>query len=366
MPEKNTEKAPDLRLPLGRSFWAIEREALRRVLAAQLVRPRIDVPVAAPARAARRGATQSGGFVAVIPITGLITPRGSFFSFLFGGGGGLMEFRESFREAVNSPEIQGIVLDVDSPGGYVDLVPETAQEIYDARGSKPIVAVSNTMAASAAYYLAAQADEVVVTPSGSVGSIGVYMVHDDWSGFNEQMGIDPTYIYAGKHKVDGNPDQPLSDDAREDWQQEVDDLYAMFVQDVARGRGVSADTVISSYGEGRTMLAARALQAGMVDRVETLEEVIGGMLSPGQNGAAAARIGRGAPERALLTDPKTEPDGDPAEPEPAPVAAAEPPAPEVADDDTAGDDGTDDEPESSPPEAQIGAAERLAFIDCIA
>jgi hypothetical protein len=140
--------------------------------------------------------------------------------------GGLIDFRDAFREALNSPEIQAIVLDVDSPGGYVDLVPETAQEIYDARGEKPIVAVANTTACSAAYWIASQADEVVVTPSGSVGSIGVYMLHEDWSKFNEDFGIDPTYIFAGRYKVDGNPDEPLSDTAREEWQQEVDDLYA--------------------------------------------------------------------------------------------------------------------------------------------
>jgi signal peptide peptidase SppA len=239
----------------------------------------------------------------VIPLTGVLTPRYSFLSYLFGGGGGLVDFRDAFREALNSPDVGAIVLDVDSPGGLIDLVPETAAEIRDARGTKPIVAVANTMAASGAYWIAAQADELVVTPSGSVGSIGVYMVHEDWSGFNEQQGIQPTYISAGKYKTEGNPDEPLSDEARADWQQEVDDLYAMFVADVAAGRGVTAEQVRDGYGEGRTLLADRALAAGMVDRVDTIETVIGALLVPGSTGGAAARAGRASDRAAAAPRP---------------------------------------------------------------
>jgi capsid assembly protease len=322
-------------LTLGARPWAILREVLPRLTEAHrtpgggdLVRLAARAAAGRPS-AARRTATQrAGGAVAVLPLTGVLTPRGSFLSFLFGGSaGGLMDFRAAFREAVQSPDVGAIVLDVDSPGGLVDLVPETAAEVRDARGEKPIVAVANTLTASGAFWIAAQADELVVTPSGDVGSVGVYVVHEDWSAANEKIGITVTYVHAGRYKVEGNPDYPLDDDAQAAWQQEVDDLHAMFVDDVAEGRGVTAETVRDGYGEGRTLNAQRALAAGMVDRVDTLEAVIGGLLTPGATGTTAARAGRLALAGAHTDEPPP-PDHDEA---PGDTAGDEPP-PELDDD----------------------------------
>jgi signal peptide peptidase SppA len=248
--------------------------------------PRASVQPAQALRAARGGV--SAGAVAVLPLTGVLTPRGSFLSLLFGGAaGGLMDFRAAFGEAVASPDVAAIVLDVDSPGGLVDLVPETAAEVRGARGSKPIVAVANTQASSAAFWIATQADELVVTPSGLVGSVGVYGVHEDWSRHDRELGVDTTFIYAGRFKVEGNAVEPLSDEAREVWQQDVDDLYAMFLEDVAAGRGVTVDAVRDGYGEGRTLNATRAVEAGMADRVATLESVVGSLVSTGGQSARA-------------------------------------------------------------------------------
>jgi cell division septation protein DedD len=170
----------------------------------------------------------------------------------------------------------------------------------------------------------------------------VYMVHEDWSGWNEQQGIQPTYISAGQYKTEGNPDEPLSDEARADWQQEVNDLYAMFVNDVAAGRSVTAQVVRDTYGEGRTLIADRALTAGMVDRIDTIETVIGGLLVPGSTGGAAARAGRASiirPARAETTPPPAGDETDPPAPADQPPPAdppADPPEPEP-------------EPEETPP-----------------
>jgi signal peptide peptidase SppA len=353
----------DTGLPLGRSFWAIQKEALASVLAAlrgrSVLKEMPQKAAAPPVRAARRRPTTSGGgYVAVIPLTGLITPRGSWLSMLFGGGGGLIDFRDAFREALHSPEIQAIVLDVDSPGGYIDLVPETAQEIYDSRGEKPIVAVANTTAGSAAYWIASQADELVVTPSGSAGSIGVYMLHEDWSKFNEDFGVDPTYIFAGRYKVDGNPDEPLSETALQEWQQEVDDLYALFVDAVARGRGVSAEAVKSGYGEGRILLAARALEAGLVDRIDTLETVVGALLSPsGTASAAASRTGRLAlsgkaeSEPVVPGEPETAPDPEPETDVSEPIEEQEPAIPDDPEPSDEPDESVDEEEPDSTDDA---------------
>jgi signal peptide peptidase SppA len=309
-------QADDIGMPpltLGRTLWAIREDALPRLIEAHRAGATglgIRAAAAAPKAARRSSGQRAGGTVAVIPLTGVITPRYSFLSFLFGGGGGLLDFRDAFREAVVSPDVGAIVLEVDSPGGIIDLVPETAEEIREARGTKPIIAVANTCAASAAYWIACQADELVVTPSGDVGSVGVYMVHEDWSGWNDQQGVQPTYISAGKYKTEGNPDEPLSDDAKANWQQEVDDLYAMFVDAVAAGRDITPKQVRDGYGQGRTLLASRALAAGMVDRVATLEDVIAELLTNGSGGGATARAEARRAARLATTADEPEPEAE--------------------------------------------------------
>jgi signal peptide peptidase SppA len=215
----------------------------------------------------------------IIPLYGLITPHGSFFSMLFGlGGGGLDQFRARLAAAVADDNVSHIVIDVDSPGGYADLVPEAAADIRAAREQKPVIAVANCQAASAAYWIAAQASEFVVTPSGYVGSIGVYMVHTDWSRADEMDGIKTTLVTAGKYKAERSPLQPLSNDAKKAMQAEVDEIYGMFLEDVALGRNTDAATVEANFGQGRCLSAERAVAAGMADRVGTLEEVIGGII----------------------------------------------------------------------------------------
>lgn len=239
-------------------------------------------------------AAASGPQVAVIPLKGLITPGGSFMSMLFGGGGGLSAFRGRLSEAVSDNDITSIILDVDSPGGRVDQVPETAALIRAAAAVKPIKAVSNTLCASAAYWLASQCDELVVTTSGAIGSIGVYRAHEDWSKYDEELGVTTTLISAGKYKIDGNPFEPLSESAREAWQASVDYTYDQFCTDVAQGRNTTAQAVKAGYGEGRVLDPEPALAAGLADRVLTLQQLIAEQLetptSPGLS--AQSQVGQ--------------------------------------------------------------------------
>jgi signal peptide peptidase SppA len=263
---------------------ALRPEALARIVAIA----RADEPIIAPAPEAAVGRNGSSpsvrAGVAVIRLQGIITPQGSWLSLLFGGEpGGLQGFRRELREALGSEDVNAIVLDVHSPGGLISLVPETAAELRAARGDKPIIAVANTLMASAAYWIGAQADELVVTPSGLAGSIGVYLVHEDWSGFNAELGVMPTYISAGRYKVEANFDEPLSEEAKAALQAEVDDLYGLFVDDVAAGRGVSPQAVRDGLGEGRVLPAERAVQAGLGDRVATVEDVIRELANGGRD-----------------------------------------------------------------------------------
>lgn len=216
---------------------------------------------------------QMVGSVAVIPVYGVISGRADMFTSM-SGGTSVQRLQSTFRDAVGDEDVSAIVLDIDSPGGSTDLIPELAATIRGARGKKPIVAVSNTRAASAAYWIGSQADELVVTPSGDVGSIGVFAAHSDLSGAQEKMGVKTTLIHAGEYKTEGNPYEPLSEEARASIQATVDEYYNMFVRDVARGRRVAVGTVREEFGQGRMVTAVNAVKAGMADRVDTLEATV--------------------------------------------------------------------------------------------
>ena len=262
----------DAALAFARSaVWAIETRALTAIMDA-LERPGTDAASAAVSRS--RGAQRPPlGSVAVIPIMGPITHRPSFFSMFFGGST-VVEIQRDLREALSARSVEHIVLMVDSPGGTVDGIPELGDELHRAAANKPLTAVVDTMAASAAFWLASQASEVVVTPSGEVGSIGVFMQHLDHSGALEKMGVKNTFIFAGDRKVDGNPLSPLSKTARSDLQARVDTIHRDFLAAVGRGRGVPADYAKATYGDGRLFDARQALRLGLADRVATLDDVL--------------------------------------------------------------------------------------------
>lgn len=228
--------------------------------------------------------------VAVIPLIGAILPRGDAMEEMSGGGAvNLTRFQREFESVANDDTVGAILLEIDSPGGQVDLVPETAAMIrsYRKKG-RPIVAIANTMAASAAYWIAAAADELVVTPSGVVGSIGVFQLHQNMEGMAAAMGIVPQYIFEGPRKIEGNPFQPMDDAAKGAFQAEVRAAYELFTSDVAAFRGVSVRTVRAdpegsadkTFGGGRAysapQLKAMGLigAGGMADRVATLQETV--------------------------------------------------------------------------------------------
>lgn len=275
------------------SVWAIMESAIPALSLA------IDhgQPVAAVRRGARRG-----GSVAVLPVVGTITQRESIWSTLFGGATteGLMA---ALHQAVNDPGVQAVVLDVDSPGGTVAGVPELAAEIYRLRGRKPIIAVANSLMASAAYYIGSAADEVVVTPSAEVGSIGVVALHANYREFYERMGVHVTVISAGRYKAEGYPYDALTDEARAAIQARVDDYYGMFTRAVARHRDVPVERVRNEFGQGRVVGARQAVELGMADRIGTLDETIR-RLGGGERAGGAMRA------EEVRADDAAEDDGD--------------------------------------------------------
>lgn len=229
--------------------------------------------------ASERRPGSSRGLVAIIPILGILSHRINLVSDISSGGGtSVQKLTAQFRQAMANEDCKAIVFDVDSPGGSVDGIPELASEIYEGRKQKRIVAVCNSAAFSAAYWLASAAGEVACVPSGQCGSIGVFMAHADTSKALEKEGVKITFIKAGKYKTEGNSAEPLSDEARASIQNMVDDFYGMFVKSVARGRGTSQTAVREGYGQGRPMLAADAVKQNLVNRVATFDDVLAELL----------------------------------------------------------------------------------------
>jgi signal peptide peptidase SppA len=178
---------------------------------------------------------------------------------------------QTMSALASNPDVGTIVLDIDSPGGMVTGTVEAADAVAGAAKKKTVVALVNPLCASAAYWIASQASEIIATKSADIGSVGVFMAHTDCSKFNEQNGMKITYIFAGEHKVEGNPDEPLSDDAKAYYQGEVDSIYSDFVKAVARGRGISTADVLANFGQGRTLMAANAKAVGMIDQITTVD-----------------------------------------------------------------------------------------------
>jgi capsid assembly protease len=275
----------DIRRALSGKLWFIHEPKFNEMLALLELgmaaeaagRAKFFAQLAAESeiRAARTrmiGAGNSGA-VAVLPMYGVVTHRGSMWASFFGGAA-VEDITQQLRQAVNDPGVKAVVLDVDSPGGDVEGIDELASEIYQARKQKPITAVSNSLCASAAYYLASQANELLVSPSSLTGSIGVYTTHGDYSGALDNAGIKVSLIKFGENKAEGNPYEPLTDPAREHMQEMVDTFGNQFEKAVARGRGVKQDEVHKKFGQGRVFDAKKAVQLGMADRVATFDEAL--------------------------------------------------------------------------------------------
>ncbi|MES0076958.1 S49 family peptidase, partial [Mesorhizobium sp. M0058] len=190
-------------------------------------------------RQERSSTPAAGSAVAVISVFGIIAQHASQVDDISGPGGTSTDrVSQSLNKALNDPSVGSIVLNIDSPGGSVSGVQALANEIYKARGPKPIIAQVNSLAASAAYWIASSADEIVMTPGATAGSIGVYALHRDVSKAAEMEGFKFTFISAGKFKVEGNQFEPLNDEAFAANKKMIDAYYSDFTSSVARGRGV--------------------------------------------------------------------------------------------------------------------------------
>lgn len=219
-------------------------------------------------------ATTDAKALAVLSICGPLSHRsqGGFLSMLFGDTGTYRHIRADFRAAIADESIGAIVFDIDSAGGEVAGCFDLVDEIYQARGKKPIYAIANEAALSAAYAIASAADKVYLTRTAAVGSVGVMAVHVDQSGLDEKTGLKYTAIHAGSKKTDGNPHEALSKEAAAEIQARVDKTYGLFCATVARNRGLSDQAIKAT--EAAIYLGADAVSAGLADAVLSYDELI--------------------------------------------------------------------------------------------
>lgn len=224
-------------------------------------------------RAATARDPARAGKVAIIPVNGALFPK-SFKSFWGGSYEGMDALRARIAQAASDADVSAIVLDMDSPGGTVAGTAETAAVVAAAAERKPVVAVANSLAASAAYWIAAQASEVVMAPAAMTGSVGVIAMHQNVAKALDRMGVETTLITSGARKAEGNPFGPLSDTAREAMQARVNEAADAFMAAVASGRKMSLKAVRDKAGDGQVMSASEALSAGLADRVATLDQVV--------------------------------------------------------------------------------------------
>jgi len=209
------------------------------------------------------------GNVAVIPVNGTLYHKVDWQGYSYTGYGFITKMLDF---ALQDNDVQGIVLDINSGGGEVDGAFETAAKIKAVSAEKPVVAMVNAHAYSAAYLLASAASKIVVPVTGGVGSIGVVTAHVDYSKMLDKSGINVTLLFKGSHKVDGNPYEPLPDEVKKRIDSRLETTYALFVDTVANNRSMSSQAIRDT--EALTYGAEEALSLGLVDSVASPDETL--------------------------------------------------------------------------------------------
>lgn len=235
-----------------------------------------------------------------IPIKGVLL---NDFGYAFGSWAtGYQYIQKAFDRGMGDADVRAIAFVIDSPGGMVAGNFDLVDRLYARRGEKPVAAFASEHAYSAAYSLASVADpgRLYVARTGGVGSIGVVTTHIDVSKAVESQGVVVNFIYAGAHKVDGNPYAPLPDDVRARIQERIDTLYSIFVSTVARNRGLDEQAVRNT--EAQTFMAAEALSNGLADKIGSLDDALADFsasLNPEQGDEPMADITQADHETAL-------------------------------------------------------------------
>lgn len=212
---------------------------------------------------------------AIVSVVGSLVNRGAW----IGSYSGMTSYegiQHQLTSAARDSSISSILLDIDSPGGEAVGAFEVGELVRKIDSEKPVMAFVNGLCCSAAYAIASGARRIEAGSTSLLGSIGVVMMHTDQSARLHNLGVKPTFIYAGAHKVDGNPFEPLSQAVKADLQAEVDKFYDLFVSHVAAGRkGLSAKAIREQ--EARTFIGSDAVERKLADAIGSFETTLTGM-----------------------------------------------------------------------------------------
>jgi signal peptide peptidase SppA len=218
---------------------------------------------------------------------------------------GYNDIAAATEHAMQNDAVHAVLQVYDSPGGEVAGAFEYAQRMEDMRGKKPLYAIADNMAASAAYLGGSAAEKLFITSTGYAGSIGVVMRHVDFSAAIAKEGIAVEYIFAGAHKIDGNPFSKLPASVRADLQAEINTLYEMFVAAVARQTGLSAEAIRGT--EARTYMGQAAVDVGLAAGVTTTDALITELASHRARSYPAGQSGTGQAKGNSMTAPNAAP-----------------------------------------------------------
>ena len=251
--------------------WAITQPALETIL--EIAERENEKPEAVAARLGKElqnthTVTERDG-VAVIPVTGPLFRYANIFTAI-SGATSYEILAQDFAVALDNPDINAIILNIDSPGGEVNGCAELANMIFAARGKKPIIAYASGDAASGAYWIASAADQVVASETSGLGSIGVVAVY---RGAKPDKNA-PTTIEIVSSQSPFKRLNPESDEGRAKLQTRIDAMAEVFVNTLARNRGIEAAKVLEQFGGGDILIGAHAVNAGLADRIGSLEKLI--------------------------------------------------------------------------------------------
>ena len=256
--------------------WAIKPDMLQVIVGiASREYRNMEAVLASPPHKREGGTLAVRDGVGIIPVMGPIFPYANSFEAI-SGATTVESVARRFGEALTAKDVHSIVLHIDSPGGQITGIHELQAQILAARGVKPIVAYIAGLGASAAYWLASAADSIVADETAEVGSIGIVSVWSDDSEAKNKKGLKDYAIVSSQSpakRLDYTSEQGMAV-----LQGKVDTLADIFIADVARNRGKHEATVLDKFGQGDTLIAAKAKKVGMIDYIGSLEGVIAGLV----------------------------------------------------------------------------------------